>query len=83
MAHYTYEMERIDGELEICAMTKQQLALLFCDGLTPHAAVNRLMKWIAHCPALLEALYATGYKKHNRIFSPKQVALIFQYLGEP
>lgn len=33
MAHYTYDMERIDGELEICAMTKQQLALLFCDGI--------------------------------------------------
>ena len=64
-------------------MTKQQLALLYSADLTPHSAVNRLMRWIGQCEPLLKALDETGYKKYNRIFSPKQVALIFQYLGEP
>jgi hypothetical protein len=83
MARYNYELERLDDELEICPMTKQQLALLYSADLTPHSAVNRLMRWIGQCEPLLKALDETGYKKYNRIFSPKQVALIFQYLGEP
>ena len=33
--------------------------------------------------ALLKALYATGYRKSQKVLNPKQVCLIFHYLGNP
>lgn len=65
------------------SMTMTELALLYAADLTPHSAVNRLMKWISKIPKLVRALNEAGYRKHSKRFSPEQVALIFRYLGEP
>ena len=70
-------------ESEITAMSKRELAMLYALDLTPRSAVNRLMLWINHNPALVAALQATGYRKTAKIFSPIQVKLIYTYLGEP
>ena len=77
------DLDKFDYDIEIVAMRKCDLAQMYAADLSPHAAVNRLMRWIEHHPTLLTELYDTGYHKSLRVFSPKQVELIFKYLGEP
>lgn len=74
---------RYDYDLEISPMSKGELAALYAPGLTPHAAVNRLMNWIARHPTLPGDLAATGYRKRARMLSARQVHLIVDRLGEP
>jgi len=69
--------------MKIRFYTKRELASLYFPEATPHTAVNHLMRWINRCEPLKEALKETGYRDRNRLFAPKQTALICQYLGEP
>ena len=64
-------------------MTKSQLAQLYMPDKKRRTATNRLSEWINYCPQLLTALLATGYKKKQKDFTPAQVQLIYEYLGEP
>lgn len=48
-----------------------------------HTAVKNLMRMVTYCRPLHRALLDTGYQKSQRFFTPKQVALIYDYLGEP
>ena len=64
-------------------MGKAELAMLYAPELTISAAVKRLMQWIHHNPRLTEALNATGYRTMQKILTARQVAIIFEYLGEP
>ena len=62
---------------------KQELALLYFPHLRPHAATNRLLRWINHCGELRRELQLTFYNTHARYFTVRQVDLIVYYLGEP
>ena len=64
-------------------MTKQELALQYFPDSISETAVRHLMRWIAGCHPLVEALGKTGYQSRNRTFTWRQVTLIRQYLGEP
>lgn len=74
---------REEYDMEILPMTKQELALMYAPDLTPHSAVNRLMKWVKFHPVLWTQLQQTGYQNHSRILSAHQVQLIVEHLGEP
>lgn len=63
--------------------SKMELAQLYMPTLSPFTARLQLMRWIADNDELQQALRATGYNKHNKLFTPKQVELIFNHLGEP
>lgn len=65
------------------AYTKSELALMYFPQSETHAAVNHLMSWIKQCPELMAALYATGYKTTNKMFTPRQVRLIIDTFGQP
>lgn len=72
------------NSFKIKAYAKSELALCyFPDTLSIHTATNHLMAWIRRCPELTERLMATGYHKMAKYFTPRQVALIVEYLGEP
>lgn len=60
-----------------------ELALLYCPDITVGAARRKLMRWIAIHPSLPEALYASGFNGRVRSFTPAQVHLIVEALGEP
>lgn len=62
---------------------KGELAQAYAPNLSPGSAVNRLTSWIKLNASLSEALAQTGYNPRQRLFTSKQVALIFEYLGEP
>ena len=62
---------------------KSELAQAYAPDICPGAALNRLAQWIKLNPKLSEALAETNYRTHQRMFTAKQVALIFEYLGDP
>lgn len=66
------------------AYGKSELAMLYFPGADKsHTAVNHLMAWVHHNQELTQRLKEMGYKKTSKFFTPKQVALIVEYLGEP
>ena len=69
--------------MELKSYSKGELAQAYAPEITPHAAVNRLMAWIKLNEPLYEALKRHGYVDNCRLFTVRQVALIFEYLGEP
>lgn len=62
---------------------KAQLAEAYGPGMSPSGALNRLHEWLHHSPKLMAALEATGYRDRQKTFSPKQVQIIYDFLGEP
>lgn len=65
------------------SLSSKELAILYFKNCLPESGVKQLKRWIRKNKALKEALVKAGYHDKQRIFSPLQVALIFQYLGEP
>ena len=70
-------------EMKVRPYYKSELAEAYAPSLTTHSALNRLALWIDTNAPLSEALAQTGYRRTQRIFTSRQVALIFEYLGEP
>ena len=62
--------------------SKTELGLLFFPEATSKATARRhLMDWIKRCIPLWDELKKQGYLVGCQYFSPRQVAVIFEYLG--
>lgn len=69
---------------KVRAYGKSELAwLYFPTANSAHTAVNHLMAWVYRIPQLVDGLQKLGYRKTAKFFTPREVALIFDYLGEP
>ena len=69
---------------EIKSYGKSELALLyFPNALTSAGALSNLNSWIKGNKQLLEELKACGMPSKSKFFTPREVSLIFTYLGEP
>ena len=75
--------QKMEKEYRIRPYYKSELAEAYAPFLTTHSALNRLALWIDLNAPLSKALAQTGYRRTQRIFTSRQVALIFEYLGEP
>lgn len=73
----------MEKEWRIRPYYKGELAQAYAPDISERSAVNRLAHWIKFNADLSEALLRTGYHPRQRIFTSRQVALIFEYLGEP
>ena len=62
---------------------RTELAQLYSPDLTAEAAWKKLKRWIALNGDLTARLTELGYTPSQRSFTPKMVASIFHYLGEP
>ena len=62
---------------------KQDLAMAYFDGCSKKTASRLLAREINLTPGLLDALQATGYSRPRKLLSPKQLQIIFSFLGEP
>lgn len=62
---------------------KGELASLYAPNIAPSSACKRLTAWMLHHPTLMSDLRQTGYTEKQRTFTPRQVELIFEALGEP
>ena len=58
-----------------------ELARCYAPNIT--AGGRKLMYWISLQPALVDALHASGFSQKVRSFTPAQVRLIVEALGEP
>lgn len=65
------------------AMGKCELAMAYAPDIDPKSAVNRLSAWMRHNPDLMAELAATHYNNRQKMLTARQVALVYQYLGEP
>lgn len=63
--------------------SKSELAMLYSPYITPKAAVRKLNRWIAFKPGLRERLAATGMTPNAKCYTPIQVSVIVEALGEP
>ena len=62
---------------------KGTLAMAYAPGLTKKAAYKRLALWIDTCEKLSRELEKSGYRKYQKKLTPKQLSLIYKYLGKP
>lgn len=62
---------------------KQELAMRYFPGDSPKVARDKLTRWINRCKPLSAAMARTHYRTTEKFYTPRQVALIFEYLGEP
>lgn len=70
--------------LPIKSYGKSELALLyFPDASTPLGALHNLHSWIRGNRDLFAALRSCGMPPRSKFFTPREVSLIFHYLGEP
>lgn len=69
---------------EIRSYRKSELALLyFPDSQTKEGALSNLKSWIRGNKELTAELSKCGMPPRQKAFTPKEVALIFKYLGDP
>ena len=63
---------------------KSELALLyFPEASTPLGALSNLNSWIKGNEELSAELKRCGMPPKSKYFTPREVSLIFHYLGEP
>ena len=63
--------------------TKFALATAYFPESTYDAAIRRLRRWITGNHDLQAQLAEAGYQQRQHHYTARQVALIFEYLGEP
>lgn len=74
---------RLTSDFKPGVYTVKELALRYFPESTPRSATTQLRRWIVRNTDLLEALHAAGYQSMQRMYTPRQVMLILEYLGEP
>jgi len=62
---------------------RQELACLYCPSLKPDSAWKKLRQWMALYPGLDDRLRTAGYNGNKRSFTPLQVSIIVEAMGEP
>jgi len=74
---------KTEEEFKIRAYTKVELACLYNPDMTVSGALRTLARWISGNCGLTEELARLEYNHRNRIFTPRQVKAIAEFLGEP
>ncbi len=67
----------------MAVLSVKELASLYFPHSAPRSATVQLKRWIDLNRPLCEELRAAGLVSRQRLLTPKQVELIFHYLGEP
>ena len=63
---------------------RTELAQAYSPNITPESAWKKLKAWIENYPGLTGRLAAAGYNPcGQRIFTPAQVRMIVEAIGEP
>jgi hypothetical protein len=74
----------MNKEFKIRSYGKSELAMLYFPHVqTPRGALSNLNFWIRRCTDLHAAIRACGMSRSAKSYTPKEVALIVYYLGEP
>lgn len=71
------------ADFRIRAYGRMELAQAYSPNVCADTAWRRLSAWIDGNPALRATLRAANYNGTTRVFTPEQVRIIVQYIGEP
>ena len=74
---------REEFDVPVRVYSKSELAAMYFPQAPYQTAIRILRNWIYRCLPLKSALLREGYRIHNSLLTPRQVRLIFHYLGEP
>lgn len=77
------EREGEEREFPVRVYSKAELAMLYNPTQCVSVALDTLARWMRMNGPLLKELEAVGYNKYRRSFTPREVELIFKYIGEP
>ncbi len=69
--------------MKVRTYSKSELAQAYAPEIEGRSALNRLRYWIDYNKQLTEELISAGYRRNQKVFTVRQVELIFHYLGEP
>jgi hypothetical protein len=72
-----------NSDFQIRTYGKSELALLYLPDVTAHAARRTLNAWINLSPGLSDRLHQTGLSPSAHYYTPAQVRMIVEALGEP
>lgn len=75
--------EELNKEWAVRPYYKRELAEAYAPGIAPTSALNRLSKWLNLNKELHDELANAGYKNTQKIFTSRQVGIIFRHLGRP
>ena len=64
-------------------INKTDLAIAYFPYVNEHTARHKLMALINDDHDLMQSLIACGYRTLSRAFSPKQLELIYERIGNP
>lgn len=70
-------------EFRIKEYGRMELAMMYSPGIAPESAWRKLKRWMQLSPGLLASMRGKGYDGRSRSFTPAQVRLIVEALGEP
>lgn len=72
-------------ELPFTGFVKKNILAMkyFPEAPSKRAATDNLTRAINRCTPLSEALSEAHYLPNSKEFTPRQVSLIYEYLGEP
>ena len=69
---------------EVSGCSKGELAqAYFPRTIDPKNALRNLARWIDMNPELVKQLKESGYQRRQRLLTPRQVSIIYKFLGEP
>lgn len=74
---------RQDADFRIRSYGKSELAQLYLPDITAPAARRTLNGWISASPGLSERLRESGLTASTHYYTPAQVRMIVEALGEP
>ena len=77
------EENLIEKPFRIHSYSKGELASLYCPTIQQQSAVDKLNEWINAYPGLKENLETIGLRRNSRSYTPAQVRMITEALGEP
>ena len=72
-----------NADFRIRSYGKSELAQLYLPDITPCAARRTFNSWIDLSPGLMDRLKAYGFTPSSHYYTPMQVRLIVDALGEP
>jgi hypothetical protein len=72
-----------DASFKVRAYGYGELAQLYFPSISKQSATVQFRRWIVVNEKLKEALNDSGFKKFQKLLTPKQVEIITKFLGEP
>jgi hypothetical protein len=72
-----------EPEFEIKVYLKEELAVMYHPHMEPKAAMKKMRQWINLNPELKKRMKEAQLCAQMHWYTPKQVAILVEFLGEP